>query len=84
MFLEQQISTLECFLKDYVTLKLLFVNSNRFIKNYNDECCVPKCKLKHLKESESKVNSCNSRHVARQTSETTAYYIITTQPLGVL
>ncbi len=30
------------------------------------------------------IEYCNSRHVARQTSETTAYYIITTQLLGVL
>ncbi len=37
--------------KDYVTLKLLFVNNNRFINISNDECCVPKCKLKCLKPS---------------------------------
>ncbi len=49
MFLEQQISILEWFLKDYVTLKLLFVNNNIFINVSNDECCVPKSKLKLLK-----------------------------------
>ncbi len=42
MFLEQQIGILEWFLKDYVTLKL---------NVSNDECCVPKCKLKGLKPS---------------------------------
>ncbi len=31
-----------------VTLKFLFLN-NRFINVSNDECCVPKCKLKRLK-----------------------------------
>ncbi len=51
MFLEQQISILEWFLKDYVTLKLLFVNNNIFINVSNDECCVPKCKLKRLERS---------------------------------
>ncbi len=31
-----------------VTLKLIFLN-NRFINVSNDECCVPKCKLKRLR-----------------------------------
>ncbi len=42
MFIEQQISLLDWFPKDHVTLKLNITN---------DECCIPKCKLKRLKPS---------------------------------
>ncbi len=40
-----------------MTLKLLFVNNNRFINVSNDECCVPKCKLKRLEPSAARSES---------------------------
>ncbi len=82
MFLEQQISILEWFLKYYVTLKFLFVNNNRFINVSNDEYCVPKCKLKRLKPSAASTNSESKlKTVLYVACQNTAYYIITSQPL---
>ncbi len=59
MFLEQQISILEWFLEDYVTLKRIFVNQTKRIESKHSTVTDVAC-------------------------QTTACYIIASQPLGVL
>ncbi len=66
MFLEQKISILDWFLMRHWNFSW---NHNRFINVSNNECCVPKCKLKDLTLTQNQVNRkkkqyCNSRHVA--------------------